>query len=110
MQSTSVATFLLLGCALLMVGLGVPLMLGKVKRNRWYGFRTPTTLSSDDIWYPANKSMGWAMFWNGLIMALLVCAALLEVPGFSLLLVLVYMPLSTVVILALGFRTIAQLK
>lgn len=110
MTTASVASIALLGCALLMVGLGVPLILGKVERNRWYGFRTPATLSSDEIWYPANRSMGWGMFWNGLIMALLVCASLIGVSGCSLLLVLLYMPLATAVMLAMGFRRIAQLQ
>jgi uncharacterized membrane protein len=40
---------------LLIIAISVPLFLGKVPRNRWYGFRTPKTLSSDSVWYPANR-------------------------------------------------------
>lgn len=37
------------------IGLAVPMLLGKVPRNPLYGFRTRLTLSSDEIWYPANR-------------------------------------------------------
>jgi len=43
---------------LVFVGLGIPLALGKVPPNAWYGFRTAKTLSSAAIWYPANRSAG----------------------------------------------------
>src|ERR1700680_2010080 len=41
--------------------LTVPLALGKVPPNRFYGFRTQKTPSSPAIWYPANRIMGWFM-------------------------------------------------
>ncbi|GMV37315.1 MAG: hypothetical protein AMXMBFR61_18230 [Fimbriimonadales bacterium] len=45
-----------------LIGLvGLPLAAGRVKRNMWYGFRTPKTLSSDDVWYPANRYAGRAL-------------------------------------------------
>jgi uncharacterized membrane protein len=43
------------GVGLLIIGIAIPLVLGKIKRNNFYGFRTPRTLSSDDVWYPANR-------------------------------------------------------
>ena len=46
----------------------VPLILGKVPPNSIYGFRTRLTLSSPDIWYPANTFSGWA-----LLIAAVVC-------------------------------------
>jgi len=110
MTSQDLPTLLLLGSALLLVAMAVPLIMGVIGRNRWYGFRTAATLSSDEIWYPANKFMGWGMFWSGLILAALVCAALFRVPGFSLLVVLVYLPLSSVIMLACGFYKLAKLK
>jgi len=46
----------------LLIGLaGLPLAAGRIKRNAWYGFRTPKTLSSDDVWYPANRYAGRAL-------------------------------------------------
>jgi len=50
--------------------LAVPLALGMVPPNGLYGFRTPKTLSSPDIWYPANRFAGWLMIAAG---ALTLC-------------------------------------
>jgi len=58
---------------LLFLLLAVPLVLRKVPRNGIYGYRTPATLGSDEIWYPANASFGL-----GLIGAS-VCSALAAV-------------------------------
>jgi uncharacterized membrane protein len=33
----------------------VPLLLGKVAPNGYYGFRTAKTMSSPEIWYVANR-------------------------------------------------------
>lgn len=45
--------------------LAVPLAIGMVPPNGLYGFRTPKTLSSPDIWYPANRFAGWLMIVAG---------------------------------------------
>lgn len=103
-------SLLLLALAVLLVIMAVPLILGRVRRNKWYGFRTEATLSSDEIWYPANKSMGWGLLWNGVILAVLVCAALFHVPGFSLLLVLLYLPLASAITIAVGYHKISRLR
>jgi SdpI/YfhL protein family len=36
----------------------IPMALGVVPPNRFYGFRTPQTLSSPEVWYPANRASG----------------------------------------------------
>lgn len=54
----------------ILVVLAVPLALGMVPPNGLYGFRTPKTMSSPDIWYPANRFAGWWMIAAG---ALTVC-------------------------------------
>jgi hypothetical protein len=41
--------------------LALPTALGMIPPNRWYGFRTPKTLSSPDIWYSANRFSGWVL-------------------------------------------------
>ena len=46
---------------LLALGLSIPLILGKVPPNDTYGFKTSKTLSSPEIWYPANRAAGWFM-------------------------------------------------
>jgi len=52
---------------LLIIVVSVPLILGKVPRNHWYGFRTPKTLASDAVWYPANRLGGKYLCVAGLI-------------------------------------------
>jgi SdpI/YfhL protein family len=37
--------------------ISIPLLYEKIKPNGWYGFRTQKTLSSEEIWYKANKYM-----------------------------------------------------
>ncbi len=39
--------------------LAMPLILGKVPPNQWYGFRTAKTLADNRIWYPVNRIMGY---------------------------------------------------
>jgi uncharacterized membrane protein len=46
------------GLGLLLIGLAVPLILGKVGPNTVYGFRTEKTLSSPEIWRAANHAAG----------------------------------------------------
>ena len=38
----------------------IPLILKMVPRNPIYGFRTPSTLTNDDLWFRANHFAGWA--------------------------------------------------
>ena len=46
---------------LVVVASSIPMILGKVPPNRIYGFRTARTLSSPEVWYPANRVAGWFM-------------------------------------------------
>ena len=41
--------------ALLLFIVSVPLVLGLIPRNRFYGVRTRKTLSEDRIWYAVNR-------------------------------------------------------
>ena len=52
-----------------------PMIQRRVSPNRFYGFRTPKTLSSPDIWYPANEFSGRRLFTAGAAIAL--CSLLL---------------------------------
>ncbi len=49
---------LFVAIGLLFIGLSVPLVRHRVKPNRWYGFRTPKTLSGEHVWYEANEFAG----------------------------------------------------
>jgi len=46
------------GLALLLILICVPMIMEQVPPNRWYGFRTPRTLSDPNVWYPANRIAG----------------------------------------------------
>lgn len=50
---------------IVLIVLAVPLILEKIARNGFYGFRTPYTFSSDEVWYRANKIAGFALFVAG---------------------------------------------
>ena len=65
---------LLLGCIVLIV-MSIPLILRKIPPNSSYGFRTELTLSSPDIWYPANTFSGWAMLVAAVISIVALCIA-----------------------------------
>jgi uncharacterized membrane protein len=67
--------FLLLG--LMMCGISVPMLQGRVPRNYVYGFRTPKTLKNDHIWYLANAFAGRAMLIAG---GVIVLGSLLLLP------------------------------
>lgn len=48
--------FLLVG--VVFVAAGVPLLLGRVRPNPWYGCRSERTLSDEGLWYRANRILG----------------------------------------------------
>ena len=54
------------GPVLLLV-LSIPMILDRVPPNSVYGFRTPKTLSAQEIWYPANRAAGWFMLASAVI-------------------------------------------
>jgi peptidoglycan/LPS O-acetylase OafA/YrhL len=60
----SALTFLL---PALFVFVGIPLMLDWIPPNRFYGFRTSATLASPQLWYPVNRSTGWALLIAGVL-------------------------------------------
>lgn len=46
---------------IVMIVTSIPMILEWVPRNGLYGFRTPRTLASDHVWYPANRVAGIAI-------------------------------------------------
>ncbi|MHB8107035.1 MAG: SdpI family protein [Candidatus Cryosericum sp.] len=58
------ALLISLGMALLFLVLGIPLVLGKVKRNGVYGARFPATMADDRVWDVVNRRSG-ALFVAG---------------------------------------------
>jgi hypothetical protein len=60
-----------LGLYGLLILAALPLALGWIPPNRWYGFRFPGALFAPQLWYEMN-ALGGRMFIGGL----LVCAAI----------------------------------
>jgi hypothetical protein len=68
---------------LLLCGLAVPLILGKIGPNPLYGFRVQQTLENPAIWYPVNAYSGKALLAVGL--GIVLTAPLLYiVPGIDI--------------------------
>ncbi len=44
-----------IGNGLLFILISIPLWKGRVKPNRWYGFRLPQSFKSEENWYRINK-------------------------------------------------------
>ena len=55
---------------ILLILASVPMIIGTVPPNRWYGFRTPRTQSDPKVWYPANRIAGQYLAFAGLLMEL----------------------------------------
>jgi uncharacterized membrane protein len=70
-------TYGLLG--LLLVALGIPLALGRVGPNRWYGFRVARTFEDPQIWFAANRVAGIDLCIAGVV----VVAAALIIGGLA---------------------------
>lgn len=52
----------------LLMFVSVPLIFKKIPKNMFYGFRTRKTMSgTDEYWYQANQSAGFAMFLAGVV-------------------------------------------
>lgn len=63
MRSANIVTLIV---PLLIIALAIPLIFQLVPRNWIYGFRTGLTMSSDEIWYYANKVCGLALLAAGI--------------------------------------------
>jgi len=99
------ASFLSIG--LLVIVIAIPMILGRVKPNNWYGFRTRTTLSTPDIWYPANAYAGRLLVWLGIV-DILASLLLALIPGISedaySLLATGVLPLGLLIVVVLSLR------
>lgn len=58
MNEVVTAALIFTAVGLLSVGLGVPLLRGRVRPNSWYGCRTEKTLSDEEVWYAVNRVTG----------------------------------------------------
>ena len=79
-MTTLLAMYVVFG--LLLAGLSVPLLLDKVPPYGWYGFRVPSTLYNEQLWYKVNRYMARWMLLSGIITAA-GAVALFFVPSLS---------------------------
>ncbi len=66
-------------CALLFIGLAIPMVQKKIEPNYTYGVRIDEALSSKEAWYEINYYGGWAMIVSSIIM--LVANIILYITG-----------------------------
>lgn len=69
----SILMFTFIVSGLVLAAVCVPLILGLIPPNAFYGFRVRKTIENPEIWYPVNKYGGKRMFLASL---LLVAAAI----------------------------------
>jgi hypothetical protein len=62
--------------ALLMIGLSLPLVKRKIKRNSWYGVRIPESFKSEERWLEINEYGGRLLIRLGMVFAITACAGL----------------------------------
>jgi len=59
---------------LLTIAAGIPLRRRKIKPNWFYGFRTPTTLKDEALWYDVNEKAGKDLVMIGNVLSVLAAA------------------------------------
>ena len=75
--------FLHIGVGVLVIGLSIPLLLGKVPMNRWYGTRLPAAYKSEAHWYRINRYGAMQVITYGVALTLLGVVILLYPPRFG---------------------------
>jgi hypothetical protein len=68
---------LYLAAGVALVAVGIPLARRRVPRNAWYGFRMPSTMRDDEVWYAVNERSGLHLVVLGALQVVLVLLALL---------------------------------
>jgi hypothetical protein len=74
---------LFVSTGLLLAGISVPMILGKIPPNGLYGFRVKKTMENPEIWYPVNAYSGKWLLAAGLVQAM-AAIGIYFIPGISL--------------------------
>jgi hypothetical protein len=104
MESINVKTAVTLVClGFILVAVSIPLYLGKIKMNCFYGFRIRNAFESEENWYKINRyGAKTLMCWSVVIMAIGIVYLYVEPP--HVLIVAKVSFLSLLVPLALTFH------
>ena len=78
-----ILVFLFLFSGMFLAVLSIPLILGKITPNGFYGFQVRKTIEDPEIWYTADEYGGKWLLIAGLVMAL-SAVSLYFVPGIPL--------------------------
>ncbi len=100
--TTDVARWILIAASLFITVLGN--YLGKLRRNRWIGIRTPWTLADDEVWLRTHRLGGWLFVAGG---ALALLGALAGAPAAVILIMLLISTLIPAVASYVIFRRVA---
>ena len=93
---------------------GIPLFLEKIKPNWLFGFRLPSTVKNEELWYKVNRYIGKGLIYAGIILVLGTLFVFIVDIGLSffektmVLVILLVIPLSFVIID--GFNYLKKLK
>src|SRR5579885_888811 len=69
-------------CGLLMIGLSIPLVQGRIGPNRFYGVRFPESFHSESAWYAINRYGGRRlMIWAVPLLIVGIASFFLHVQG-----------------------------
>lgn len=97
---------------LILVAISIPLIQHRIKPNPWYGFRTPTTLKNEMVWYEVNAHSGKRLLVAGIVVmiAALVFALIpnLTIDTYAILVSLV-LGISITIGLLQSFRYLSQI-
>lgn len=107
-----VAAWLFVPMGALFAVLGIPLALGKVPPNWFYGFRTPKTLSRPEVWYEANRAFGGEITIAGAAITVVATVAALVLgdrPAAAIFLDLGFVCVALSVVLVRAFRHLRAL-
>jgi uncharacterized membrane protein len=70
------------GSGLLLIGLAIPMIRGRVTPNWIYGFRTPKTVNNPETWYKANAYAGKWLLLGGIV-TVVVAALFYRIEGLT---------------------------
>lgn len=104
MMHPQLMAILLMACGGLVAGLSLPLILGWVPPNRWYGVRLEASFQSTALWYRINRRGGGYLLSWSLVVVLTGCG-LLMVPRLVADWVIVLAGFSPLVMLIAAWQT-----
>lgn len=114
MTADIILLFIVFEFSMLLMGiLGIPMWLKKVKPNRYYGFRTKTTLNDPEIWYEVNSIIGKQMTYWGFFLSILGLVIPFLKPNYVHPFLLIYsgiLVIGLMLITANGFKISKELK